>query len=288
MAMYRIKNDDQPPQLPEENYPPEEYWREVKPGQERDLDLEEIAELNRSIPEEDELADEEAIPLRPFRSPWLKALLALAVIVAFILWVSADMFSGYIDFSFLKRSSQLSRDDSLAALRSAVVSVESSGGSGSGFNIAADGLIVTNRHVVEDGGIILVKLADGSSYASRDHVEIPGVDLALIDIDGEDLPCVELGHADPEQGEELIFIGNPLGFDWTISEAVTRGMVLIDDRPSIWFDGPVQAGSSGSPLFNAEAQVIGVVYARLIDVENSGLAIPISYLISFLEEEHER
>lgn len=289
MAMYRIKQEpglSESGQLPE-SFPPEEYWREVKPEQARDLDLAEFAELNRMAEDEDELG-EEAIPMRPFRNPWLRALVAAILIVAFLMWISADMLFANFDLGFLRRSSQLAEDEALTALRSAVVTVESSGGNGSGFNIRPDGLIVTNLHVVEGGGIITVVFNDGSVFATREYLAVDGVDMALLDIDGEGLPAVELSAAYPAEGEQLIFIGNPLGIDWTISEATARAMVLVDDvadnTPVIWFDGPVQPGSSGSPLFDSQSRVVGVVFASLADRKNSGLAIPIDTLISFLED----
>jgi|GEM_PF-1232110 len=293
MAMYRIKKEEDglAEALPEVLYPPEEYWRESRPEQARDLDFDEIAALNRAAEEEEAAlaAGEEPVPISPFRSPWVKALLALALIIAFFAWISADLFLGNMDFGFLKRSAQLAKDEALASLRQAVVTVESSAGSGSGFNIRADGLIVTNAHVLEGAGIITVTLADGSVYTSRDYLPVEGMDLALIDIGGEGLPTVELSADYPEAGDSLIFIGNPLGIDWTISEATVRGMARVDgmdpDTPVIWFDGPVRPGSSGSPLFNSESRVIGVVFASLADVEDSGLALPIAYLISFLEEQ---
>ena len=293
MGRYRIKKEGNsfPDGLAVVHDPPEPYWRETSPEQARDLDFDEIAALNHAAEEEEAAgaAGEEPIPISPFRSPWVKAVLALAVIVAFLVWVSADLFSGIIDFSFVKRSAQLAQDEALTALRQAVVTVESSSGSGSGFNIRADGLIVTNLHVVDTAGIITVTTADGNVYTSRTYLPVDGVDLALIDIDGADLPTVELSASYPDAGDSLIFIGNPLGIDWTISEATARGMVTVDDitqdTPMIWFDGPVQPGYSGSPLFNSQSEVIGVVFAKLTEVENSGLAIPISYLISFLEEQ---
>ena len=288
MAKYRIKQEEQGSALPEPQFPPEEYWRETKLEQAADLDFAEIAALNQQA-EEAAADDDEAVPIRPFRNPWLQAVIAALLIVSFSLWISADLIGSNIDFSFVKRSAELAQDQALASLRQAVVTVESNGGSGSGFNIRADGLIVTNLHVVAEAGLITVTLADGSVYTSRSYTPVPGVDLALIDIKGENLPTLELSASYPEAGDSLIFIGNPLGIDWTISEGTARGMARVDDltpdTPMIWFDGPVQPGSSGSPLFNDQSQVIGVVCAKLTDVENSGLAIPISYLISFLEEQ---
>ena len=111
----------------------------------------------------------------------------------------------------------------MAALQEAVVVIEGTGGNGTGFNISEDGLIVTNRHVVEDSRIITIRFGgDGAAtFTTREWIDIPEVDMALIDIDGEDLPFVELNDEYPSADDEIIFIGNPLGYDWTISEAVS-------------------------------------------------------------------
>ncbi len=293
MARYRIKQDEgrDGEGLSPSPYPPEEYWRETKPEHARDLDLAEIARLNQEAEaEESQLeADDASAPIRSFRHPRLQALISLLLILAFLFWITGDLFLGQIDFGFIKNSARLAEDQALASLREAVVTVSCSGGSGSGFNIREDGLIVTNRHVVEKGGIITVTLADGSAYTSRDYLAVDGVDLALIEINGAGLPTVALSESLPEQGDSLIFIGNPLGIDWTISQGIAQGLVRLDSNslaaPVIYFSGPVRPGSSGSPLFNAESQVIGVVFASLADEKDSGLAIPVSYLISFLEEQ---
>ena len=295
MAMYRIKKDDSCPddQLDKlKTYLVDEYWRETDPSFARDLDFEEIEELNRKAEEEEAWQKEhpEAAPDEsPFRSPWVKAIIALFVVVAITLWLSVSMVGNYFDWGILSNSSRLVKDESLAALQEAVVVIEGSGGNGTGFNIAADGLIVTNRHVVEDSKIITIRFGgeNSATFTTKEWIDIPEVDMALIDIAGEDLPVVELNNEYPSAGEEIIFIGNPLGYDWTISEGAVISMVAIDNVPLIYFSGPVQPGSSGSPVFNDQSQVIGVIFAKLTDKDDAGLAIPISYLTNFLEESYE-
>ena len=285
MAMYRIKPADvEPPPLP-----PEEYWRETRPEHARDLDLDEIAALNRAADEEDAFSDEKqdpaAAPIKPFRSTWLRVLLALAVIIAFSAWTAGDLLGERLDIGFLQRSAELAKDRSLADLQAAVVTVDCAGSSGSGFNIDASGLIVTNAHVVENGGIITVKFPDGSRYDTRGyHLPVEGVDLALVDIAGEDLPAVTLADALPAAGDPLIFIGNPLGYDWTISEATALGTLLLGEEAVLCLSGPVRSGSSGSPVFDQEACVVGVIFATLSDEDDVGLVVPVTYLNQYLED----
>lgn len=287
MAMYRIKKfeDAEPASI----YPEAEYWRETRPGQERDLDFEEIADLNAAS---EGVEEEELEPIRSFRSRVLTAGIAAVLILAFAVWIGYSLFPQRFDFSHLIRSAQLSQDESLSALQKAVVVIESTAGSGTGFNISPDGMIVTNAHVVKDGGILTISFsreAGGQVFSTREYKRIEGVDLALIPIEGEDLPAVALAEQpieslDPRE-ENLIFIGSPLGYDWTISEGQLWGIVPMDGSAAIYFHGPVHPGSSGSPLFNEQAQVIGVVYAMLgREEDQQGLAVPISYLIEAMEE----
>lgn len=177
----------------------------------------------------------------------------------------------------------------MAALREAVVVIEGNGGNGSGFNISEDGLIITNRHVVEDSGIITIRFGGENEavFTTREWVEVADVDMAIIDIDGNDLPYLKLNEAYPRSEDEIVFIGNPLGYDWTISEGKIIRMVEIDEIPLIYLEGTVRPGSSGSPLFNDNSEVIGVLFARLTNGEDQGLAIPISYLNNYLEDIYE-
>ena len=86
----------------------------------------------------------------------------------------------------------------------------------------------------------------------------------------------------PDSGQEVIFIGNPLGYDWTISEGTVTGTAYTDDIPVICIDGAVHPGSSGSPVFDTESRVVGVVFAMLTQQDDTGLAIPISYLTDYI------
>ena len=84
----------------------------------------------------------------------------------------------------------------------------------------------------------------------------------------------------------LFSIGNPLGYDWTISEeALLSVRSPLINAPLIYFSGPVQPGSSGSSFLMINLRLSGVIFAEaLTNQDNAGLAIPISYLTNFLEE----
>ena len=280
MAMYRIKERH----IENREYDESNYWMEMRPSQRAAADLDEYARLN-------ELADEApGAPLKN-RNPWRRSkliwLLAALAVLSFVSWSFRDyIFGEKMDFSLIAHSNRLAREESLAALKNAVVSIECAGRSGTGFNISPNGLIVTNAHVISGGDYVTLFFPSGEQrvYVAHDVMEIDGVDLALVDIDGEDLPSVELADYLPEAGQEVIFIGNPLGYDWTISEGTVTGMAYIDDTQVICLDGPVHPGSSGSPVFDGESRVIGVIFAKLTQEDGVGLAIPISYLTDYMRD----
>ena len=278
MAMYRIKERH----IENGEYDESNYWMEMRPSQRAAADLDEYARLN-------ELADDDQDAPLKNRNPWRRSKLiwslAVLAVLSFVFWSFRDyIFGEKMDFSLIAHSNQLAREESLAALKDAVVSIECAGRSGTGFNISPDGLIVTNAHVVSGGGYVTLFFPSGAQrvYVAHDVTEIEGVDLALVDIDGEDLPCVELADYSPEAGQEVIFIGNPLGYDWTISEGTVAGMAYVDGIQVICLDGPVRPGSSGSPVFDGGSRVIGVIFAMLTQEDDLGLVIPIAYLTDYI------
>ncbi|MDB9497021.1 trypsin-like peptidase domain-containing protein [Spirulina major CS-329] len=157
-------------------------------------------------------------------------------------------------------------------------------GTGSGFILSADGRLMTNAHVVEGADWVKVTLKDGRTVdgqvVGRDTV----TDIAVIKIEAEDLPTVQLGQSETlTPGEWAIAIGNPLGLDNT----VTVGIISALDRSSsqvgvpdkrvsfIQTDAAINPGNSGGPLLNAQGEVIGMNTAIRADAQGLGFAIPI-------------
>lgn len=279
MARYRIKER----RIEQPVSDAENYWMDMRPSQRLTAEREGFEQLNALG--EDEPPDAPLRDRNPWRRSWLIWLLAALAVLSFVFWSFSDYLLGEkMDFSVIARSNQLAEEESLDALKQAVVSIECAGSSGSGFNISPDGLIVTNAHVVAGGGYVTVIFPGGDQrfYVSHDIQLIDGVDLAVIDIDGFDLPCVELADDYPDTDQDVIFIGNPLGYDWTISEGTVKGVAYAGDIPVLLINGPVRPGSSGSPVFDAESRVVGVIYARLTDEEDMGLAVPITYLNTYI------
>ncbi len=187
----------------------------------------------------------------------------------------------------------------LAAVAPTVVQIEIQagdgvfgGGQGTGFIISGDGQVVTNAHVVEAATDIKVMLYDGSIKAAELVQQDPTRDLAVLKIDGENLPAARLGiSADVEVGDEVLAIGNALGLGDTptvttgIVSALERELQLSGSRLTrlIQTDAAINPGNSGGPLVNANGEVIGVNTAIAGNAEGIGFAISIDHARPVIE-----
>lgn len=157
-------------------------------------------------------------------------------------------------------------------------------GQGSGFIISEDGYILTNNHVVGDADVISVKLKDGREFKAKRIGGDEKTDVAVIKIDGNNLPILPLGNSDKlEVGEWVIAIGNPFG----LAETLTLGIVSAKGRNTVGIndyedfiqtDAAINPGNSGGPLINLEGQAVGINSAIFSSSGGSvgiGFAIPI-------------
>src|SRR5438309_4584207 len=163
-------------------------------------------------------------------------------------------------------------------------------GAGSGFIIDADGSILTNNHVIDRAERITVKLSDGRSFRARVVGTDPDTDIALIKIDGQTrLPVAPLGDsASLRMGEWVCAIGNPLGYEHTVTVGVVSflGRKLFDRSLDnyIQTDAAINFGNSGGPLINARGEVIGINAAISSRASSIGFAVPISGATSILPQ----
>ncbi|MGH2444807.1 MAG: S1C family serine protease [Candidatus Limnocylindria bacterium] len=178
----------------------------------------------------------------------------------------------------------------------AVVTIQSAGGgilggasgTGSGFIYHADGWILTNRHVVEDAQNLTVILDDGRTFEGSVYGIDTLTDLAIVKIDGSDLPTAPVGtSAGLESGQLAIAIGNPLGYENTVTTGVVSGLgrqITASDATQtsaetlnnlIQTDAAINPGNSGGPLVNSAGQVIGLNTAVSTNAQGLGFAIPI-------------
>ena len=154
---------------------------------------------------------------------------------------------------------------------------------GSGFIISADGLILTNAHVVRDAKEVTVKLTDRREFDAQVLGADPKTDVAVLRIKAKDLPTVPLGSAhDLKVGEWVLAIGSPFGFENSVTAGVVsaKGRSLPDDNfvPFIQTDVAVNPGNSGGPLFNTRGEVVGInsqIYTRTGGYQGLSFAIPI-------------
>ncbi|MEK7649449.1 MAG: trypsin-like peptidase domain-containing protein [Patescibacteria group bacterium] len=158
---------------------------------------------------------------------------------------------------------------------------------GSGFVVRDDGLIVSNRHVVEDAAAdYTVIMNDGKKYPAKVLARDPLQDVAILKIDATNLPKLALGDsASVQLGQKVIAIGNALGeFQNTISVGIISGLSRtivasgFELRQLIQTDAAINPGNSGGPLINLSGEVVGVNTAVASDAENIGFALPINII----------
>ncbi len=176
------------------------------------------------------------------------------------------------------------------ALVKSVVTVEMKNGHGSGFLITTDGYLLTNAHVVQDEATAKVKFEQGFSLEGRVVKVNRDFDLALLKVQGSDLPALGLGDdAALVVGEELFAIGTPL--DEKLGQTVSRGIVSgrreIDGRKYLQTDVGINPGNSGGPLIDERGKVVGIatMKAKAVGVEGIGFGVPISTALEMLNIE---
>ncbi|MGF7184551.1 S1-C subfamily serine protease [Desulfitispora alkaliphila] len=260
--------------------------------QKKQLEPELFEELNE-LPEEEEFEYQEEVG---GRSPFIK-IAGLITVLAFITIFLGNSLQAltWPSLDFIHQSQELSQDPEIQEWKEAVGLIQLANRRGTGFYIEPEGYFVTNEHVVRDAGQVTARFVSGSMHGGKKVASFPEVDLALIELNSREVPWVQLELEEKAyQGQQVIIIGNPMGFPQIVKEGIVLGKHNLNnwEEPVLAIKAPIHQGSSGSPVFNDKGKVIGVIFATLRnpgDEENIiGLAVPVNQLIDRIEQYKER
>src|SRR5271157_5169359 len=146
---------------------------------------------------------------------------------------------------------------------------------GTGFFVSPDGLVVTNFHVVQGASSIAAINNNGAVFLFKKTVaQPPGVDLAILKFQANDVPFLKLGRSiDKVEGERVIVIGNPTGLTGSVSDGIISA--FRENRSLIQITAPISQGSSGSPVLDEKGEVIGVATFENTRGQNWNFAIAV-------------
>ncbi len=165
---------------------------------------------------------------------------------------------------------------------------------GSGF-IFEDNYILTNYHVVEDATEVVVSLSDRREFVANVIGIDPLSDLAVLEVEGQDLPAVNIGNSDElEVGDWVVAIGSPFSFDFSVTAGIVsaKGRSIQNNNignyvPFLQTDVAINPGNSGGPLFNLEGGVVGInsqIYSRSGGYQGLAFSIPINVALDVADQ----
>ncbi|MCF0253738.1 MAG: trypsin-like peptidase domain-containing protein, partial [Duodenibacillus sp.] len=165
-------------------------------------------------------------------------------------------------------------------------------GTGSGFIISADGLILTNHHVVDGADEITVRLTDNREFKGKVLGSDQKTDIAVVRIEARNLPALKMGKSDSlKVGEWVAAIGSPFGFDNTVTAGIVsaKSRKLANDAyvPFIQTDVAINPGNSGGPLFNMDGEVVGInsqIFSSSGGFMGLSFAIPIDLALQIKDQ----
>ena len=163
---------------------------------------------------------------------------------------------------------------------------------GSGFIISEDGYILTNHHVIAGADEVIVRMSNRKEFVATIVGSDEASDIAVLKVDGEDLPVLRFGDSDKlKVGEWVLAIGSPFGFDHSVTAGIVsaKGRSLPSDNyvPFIQTDVAINPGNSGGPLFNLDGEVIGInsqIYSRTGGFMGLSFAIPIEMAVDVADQ----
>ena len=169
----------------------------------------------------------------------------------------------------------------------AVVSVQTDVGQGSGVFYSADGLLLTNRHVIDGANAVAVVDHKGNRYPVSLAAIANNADLAVLKVKSDKTFKYLRFASDADVGERVIAVGNPLGLSFTVTEGIVSAVDRVIDDTGIGYiqtDVSINPGNSGGPLVNAKKRIVGINTLKMKDSEGIGMAIPYDLVDEFVDE----
>lgn len=247
-----------------------------------------------SPPDDDCITGDEGTKRRPL----LQRFMALICLLVFLGLILANLNTLLGDLPpYLEQFNALSSEDIVRNSRPAIVKImafNSSPGSmaasprqGTGFNIEPQGLIITNWHVLEKCQEVRVDFSDGRSFTSNQFKPVGDLDIALVRLNGRNLPVLTPDYSRlPAAGELLTIVGDPQGYQGIPVQGSLAGYASGEDGGSkmMVIKASIAPGNSGSPVLDKQGRVAGVIFAMTGSGQNSmALAIPLAGLAKQLQ-----
>lgn len=168
-------------------------------------------------------------------------------------------------------------------VRASVVTVFAGPVTGTGFVVAPTGYAITCAHVVDSMGSVNIKTYSGATSLAKVKYLDKSKDIAVLEIMGNlKIPNLSLAKKNPSLGEDIFVIGTPRGLEQTLSKGIISSVRTQGADNIIQFDAAVSSGSSGSPVFNMQGEVVGIVQASLTDSQNLNFAFASTSIIPII------
>ncbi len=206
--------------------------------------------------------------------------------------VQSDPFGGFFDFDPFGFFGQGDRNRGNGGTQKRQIQTPKREAAGSGVIISDDGYIVTNNHVVEGADELTITLNDNREFSARIIGTDKTTDLALIKIDGKNLPTLPIGDSDKlKVGEWVLAVGNPFNLNSTVTAGIVsakaRSLGANGVESFIQTDAAINAGNSGGALVNTQGELVGInamLYSQTGSYSGYGFAIPTTIMNKVVDD----
>jgi len=178
------------------------------------------------------------------------------------------------------------KNEIIEKYKDVVISIATPHGSGTGFYLKNENLIITNFHVIQENKDVIINSKSFTKTLAKVLYGDPMYDLAFIEVPEHiDLPQIQLSEMAVNEGEQIIAIGHPYGLKYTVTQGiVSKADRLHNNINYIQLDAAINPGNSGGPSVNEQGNVVGVNTFIIAGGNNLGFALPVSYLKETISE----